>query len=81
MLLDRGECPPVPPISPALLLQDGFFLRLQDCGHLLIGDVVPPIPPHPQQKGRGNTGRSYVVNEAMEEEDLELILSLWMRLR
>ncbi len=76
-------CVPSPPIADALLLQDGFFLRLQDCGHLLLGDVIPPTPPPAdQQKGYANpTRRQPYSNEAMEEEDLELIIGLWLNLR
>lgn len=82
-LLLEGGCPPVPPIGPALLLEDGSYLRLEDCGHLLLENGIPPTPPPPSRnrKGRENPQIRRYSNEAMEEEDLELILSLWLNLR
>lgn len=43
--------------------------------------VVPPNPPIPSQRKKGRENPQPGVNEAMEEEDLELILALWMQLR
>jgi hypothetical protein len=88
LLLENGDrmflegdcgCIPYPPIGPALLLQSGFYLLLEDCSHLLLEDGVPPSQ---QARGYANQrNRLARINEAMEEEDLLLILSLWMELR
>ncbi len=76
-LLLEGGCTPYPPIAPALLLQSGFFIRLEDCGHLLLEGGVIPV----RKKGRQNPQYRRISNEAMEEEDLELILTLWLAVK
>lgn len=86
LLLESGDrlnlegdcgCTPYTPIGPALLLEGGFYLLLEDCSHLLLETGEPQRV----VKGYQNRRRPLEVNQAMEEEDIELILSLWMNLR
>lgn len=82
-LLLEGDCGCIPytPIGPALLKEDGFYLLLEDCSHLLL-EGTGPLPPTPTPQGRGNRrGRLGDLNEALEDEDLLLILSLWLRIK
>lgn len=83
LLLD-GDCGCVPyvPAGPSLLLEDGFYLLLEDCSHLLLEDGTPtPPPPNDSRYGKANKQGRPLINEAMEEEDWELIIGLWLNIR
>lgn len=83
LLLEGGDgCIPYEPIGPSLLLEDGFYLLLEDCSHLLLEDGTPtPPPPNDSHYGKANKKGRPLINEAMEEEDWELIIGLWLNIR
>jgi len=82
-LLLEGDCGCVPyePVGPALLLEDGFYLLLEDCSHLLLeGGVIPPEPPVPTRNPNGQQNKRSLQSGSPDEEDLEIILMVWLSL-
>ncbi len=77
------DCVGVPIFGSVLLLENGAFFLLQDGTNLQLQDCTPtpPVPPSANRKGRENPQFRRFSNEAMEEEDLELILGLWLNIR
>ncbi len=81
-LLLGDDCVGVPIFGSVLLLEDGAFFLLEDGTNLLLQECGPvPPPPSQRKKGRENPQIRRSSNEAMEEEDVELIISLWLNIR
>ena len=83
-LLLGDSCVGIPIFGSVLLLETGGFFLLEDGTNLLLDSctpVPPPPPPDEFKKGRQNPRRQFYSNDAMEEEDLELILGMWINLR
>ncbi len=81
-LLLGDDCVGIPIFGSVLLLENGAFFLLEDGTNLLLEPCGPvPPPPSSTKKGRQNPQYRRISNEAMEEEDVELILTLWLAVK